>query len=66
MDSTKRTILKAIIWQITGVFTMGIVGYVMTGSAAQGLGLALANTAVGVVTYILYERFWARVRWGQR
>jgi len=65
MDSTKRTILKAIIWQITGVFTMGIVGYAMTGSAAQGLGLALANTVVGTVTYILYERFWARVSWGQ-
>ncbi|MBL1435091.1 MAG: DUF2061 domain-containing protein [Rhodobacteraceae bacterium] len=65
MDSAKRTVLKAIIWQITGIFTMGIVGFFMTGSIAQGLGLALANTAVGTVTYILYERFWARVRWGR-
>ncbi len=66
MDSAKRTILKAIIWQITGIFTMGLVGFFMTGSVAQGLGLALANTAVGTVTYVIYERFWARVRWGQR
>ena len=65
MDSPKRTLLKAIIWQITGIFTMGIVGYFMTGSAAQGLGLALANTAVGAVTYFLYERLWVRVRWGR-
>ncbi len=65
MDSAKRTVLKAIIWQITGIATMGGVGFLMTGSAAQGLGLALANTAVGTVTYILYERFWARVRWGR-
>ena len=65
MDSPKRTLLKAIIWQITGFFTMGIVGYFMTGSAAQGLGLALANTAVGTVTYFLYERLWVRVRWGR-
>ncbi len=65
MDSAKRTVLKAIIWQITGIFTMGLVGFFMTGSVAQGLGLALANTAVGTVTYILYERFWARIRWGR-
>ncbi len=65
MDTAKRTVLKAILWQITGIFTMGLVGFFMTGSAAQGLGLALANTAVGTVTYILYERFWARVCWGR-
>ncbi len=65
MDSAKRTVLKAIIWQLTGVFTMGVVGVFITGSAVQGLGLALANTAVGTVTYILYERFWARVQWGR-
>ena len=65
MDSAKRTFLKAIIWQVTGVLTMGVVGFFMTGSVAQGLGLALANTAVGTVTYIIYERFWARVRWGR-
>jgi len=66
MDSAKRTVLKAIIWQITGVFTMGLVGAFITGSAVQGLGLALANTAVGTVTYIMYERFWARVHWGRQ
>lgn len=65
MDTAKRTVLKAVIWQITGIFTMGVVGFFMTGSVAQGMGLALANTAVGTVTYILYERFWARVHWGR-
>jgi len=66
MDTAKRTVLKAVIWQVMGVFTMGLVGFLVTGSMVQGLGLALANTAVGTVTYILYERFWARVHWGQR
>jgi len=65
MDSAKRTLLKAALWQIVGIFTMGVVGFFMTGSVAQGLGLALANTAVGVVTYILYERLWARICWGR-
>ncbi len=63
METTKRTIVKAILWQITGVFTMGVVGFLMTNSFSQGLALALANTAVGTVTYIIYERVWSRILW---
>ncbi len=63
METTKRTIVKAILWQITGVFTMGVVGFLMTSSFSQGLALALANTAVGTVTYIIYERVWSRILW---
>lgn len=66
METPKRTIVKAVIWQITGIITMGIVGYLMTGSATLGWTLALANTAVGMVTYITYERVWARIMWERR
>lgn len=66
METGKRTIVKALIWQITGIITMGVVGVLMTGSAAQGMALALANTAVGLMTYILYERIWARIHWERR
>lgn len=65
MESAKRTVLKAIIWQIIGVFSMGIVGVLMTGNVAQGLGIALANTAIGTLTYVIYERLWTRVHWGR-
>ena len=65
MDSTKRTLIKAIIWQLTGIVSMGLVGVFMTGSVAQGMGLALANTAVGTLTYVIYERLWTRVKWGR-
>ena len=44
---------------------MGLVGVFMTGSVAQGMGLALANTAVGTLTYVIYERLWTRVKWGR-
>ncbi len=66
METGKRTIVKALLWQVAGVFTMGIVGFFMTGSVAQGLSLALANTAVGLLTYIIYERIWARISWERR
>jgi len=66
MESGKRTFVKAMIWQITGILTMSIVGIVMTGSVELGWTLALANTAVGLACYIIYERVWARIRWERR
>jgi len=66
METGKRTFLKTIIWQILGLLTMSIVGYAITGSIISGGALALANTGVGIVTYITYERIWSRINWGRR
>lgn len=65
MDTRKRTVLKAVLWNLLGLVTMGLVGLVMTGSARLGGAMAVANTAVGLVAYIAYERLWAQVRWGR-
>lgn len=65
MDTGKRTLLKTIIWQIVGLFTMSAVGFAITGSIISGGALALANTGVGIITYITYERIWSRIKWGR-
>ncbi len=65
MDSGKRTILKAIVWNLLGLATMALVGFLATGSVAQGGGIALANTLVGLVCYVVYERLWSRITWGR-
>ena len=66
MDSGKRTILRAILWNVLGLATMCAVGVAATGSLSVGGGIAVANTAVGSVCYVIYERIWARVGWGRR
>lgn len=66
METGKRTLVKTIIWQIVGLVTMSLVGFAITGSLISGGALALANTGVGIVTYITYERIWSRVSWGRR
>lgn len=65
MDMRNRTVLKAVLWNLIGLLTMSLVGLVMTGSARLGGAMAFANTAVGLVAYIVYERLWAQVRWGR-
>lgn len=65
MDSHKRTILKAILWNLLGLVMMLVVGFVATGSLTLGGSIALVNTALGMVCYFLYERCWAQVGWGR-
>ncbi|MDW4550366.1 DUF2061 domain-containing protein [Defluviimonas sp. D31] len=65
MDTGKRTILKAILWNALGLLTMSLVGLAMTGSAAVGGAMAVMNTLIGLTCYVAYERVWARIGWGR-
>lgn len=65
MDSPRRTMTKAIVWNLIGLAMMALVGFIATGSFAMGGGMALVNAVLGLSMYILYERVWARVAWGR-
>lgn len=64
-DSPTRSLVKAIMWQLLGLLTMTLVGLVLTGSARLGGTMALINAAVGLTLYVVYERLWQRIGWGQ-
>ncbi|MCQ0094084.1 DUF2061 domain-containing protein [Roseovarius sp. M141] len=65
MERPKRTMVKAIIWNLNGLLVMSLVGYAMTGSAGIGGVMAVVNTAIGLSLYVLYERVWSRISWGR-
>lgn len=64
MESPKRTLTKAITWQALGFVMMVVVNYFYIGSLSQGLGLSAVLTMIGLVSYVLHERLWAKVGWG--
>jgi uncharacterized membrane protein len=64
MEHNKRTLIKALTWQVIGFFMMAIVNYFYMGDLSQGLGLSAVLTLIGLVSYYLHERFWAAVTWG--
>ncbi len=66
METRRRTLVKALFWNALGLVTMSLVGLAMTGSVAVGGAIAVVNTVIGLTVYIVYERLWARVRWGLR
>lgn len=65
METRQRTVLKAVLWSALGWLVMAVVGFWFTGSVAAGGGMAAINTAVGLITYVIYERIWARIAWGR-
>ncbi|GAA6190686.1 DUF2061 domain-containing protein [Phaeobacter gallaeciensis] len=65
METRRRSLVKAVIWNLLGLASMTLVGVIATGSAAIGGTLALVNTAIGLTLYVLYERIWAGIHWGR-
>jgi len=65
METRRRTVVKATLWNLVGFLMMAVVGLTWTGSVAVGGAIALINTAVGFACYLVYERIWTRVSWGR-
>ena len=65
MDTTLRTLVKAIGWQLLGCALMALIGWFFTGSVAEGGAIAVTTAVLSFISYFLYERFWSRMRWGR-
>lgn len=65
MERPSRTLVKSMCWSLLGLLVMTVVGFVATGSWSTGGAMALVNTAIGFVTYLIHERLWARIPWGR-
>lgn len=66
METTRRTIAKAVSWQASGLVVMTAVTYAVTGSVAEGGIVAVAGSAAGMVSYVVHEKLWAKVAWGRQ
>ena len=65
METRKRTVVKAVIWNLIGLAVMALVGVTFTGSFSAGGMMAVINAAIGLSSYFLYERIWTRIHWGR-
>ena len=65
MESTKRTISKAISWQLLGLIMMSLISYSFTGSVSGAISLSLASMVSGLIFYIIHERIWQKIQWGK-
>lgn len=66
METRARTLVKSVLWTALGLVVMAGVGLAFTGSLAVGGGMAVVNAVLGFLSYLVYERVWAGIRWGRR
>ena len=65
METRKRSFVKAVIWNLIGLASMILVGFIATGSVAVGGVMAVINTVIGFSLYLIYERVWSNISWGR-
>lgn len=65
METRARTLVKSVLWTLLGLVVMIAVGFAFTGSLVAGGGMAVINSTIGFISYVLYERLWASIRWGR-
>ena len=65
MESTARSIAKAISWRIAGTASTFIVTYLVLGDITISGTIAFVQLVLNTLLYIVHERIWNRVTWGR-
>ncbi|WP_172293421.1 DUF2061 domain-containing protein [Pseudoruegeria sp. HB172150] len=65
METRQRTVVKAVLWSVLGWIIMALVGLTCTGSLTTSGTMAAINTALGLLSYVIYERIWTNIAWGR-
>lgn len=65
MDSKVRILTKAATWQVAGLFSMMLIGFLFTGSVAASGGIAIVGSIAGFISYFVHELAWSKVAWGK-
>lgn len=66
MDTASRIFTKSVTWQVMGLFSMTLIGFVFTGSVTLGGGIAIVSSILGFIFYFLHEMVWSNIQWGRK
>jgi uncharacterized membrane protein len=64
LDSRPKTRAwaKAVSWRIWALVVLGVLGWIITGSAVQTTAIALIYNAIQIPAFYVHERWWERHR----
>ena len=65
MDTTKRSIAKALTWRALASLATFIISYMLTGDIVAATGIASVQVFVNLFLYYIHERIWNKIDWGQ-
>ncbi len=65
MESTQRSIVKALSWRILATVITAVIVYFLTGNLDFAAKVGLADTALKFLVYFGHERLWNRIPYGR-
>lgn len=65
VDTTRRSIAKALSWRFLASAITGVIVYLVTGELEYAAGIGLADTVIKLVVYVGHERLWNNITYGR-
>jgi uncharacterized membrane protein len=64
LESKKRSLVKALLWRIIGIFVLGLITWTYTKNIEVTTMVTLLFHAINFTLYYLHERLWDKIGWG--
>ena len=64
MDTNTRTLAKTVTYRLATFVLTYLITMLLTGQQTTSAGIAILSLTAGSLTFIIHERIWTRVRWG--
>lgn len=66
METTRRSLAKAISWRILATLITGTIVYLLTGRGEFAATVGLVDTTLKFAVYFAHERAWNRISFGRQ
>ena len=66
MDSSSRSIAKAVSYRILGSTATSVIVYALTGKMGASLVAGAADIVIKIAVYYVHERIWDRISFGRQ
>ena len=65
METSARSIAKAVSYRILGSAVTGMIVFLLTGKGALSLGAGALDIVLKIGAYFVHERIWDRIEFGR-
>jgi uncharacterized membrane protein len=62
-ESNLRTLVKTVLWRITGTGATFLISMLVLGDVNAASGIAMLQLTVNTLLYYVYERIWSKIDW---
>jgi len=63
-EKVSRSIAKSVSWRIIGTLDTIFISWIVTGTISVALSIGLVELVTKMTLYVIHERIWNTIKWG--